>query len=38
MSRKLDSVEYIPDLVRVGQALAQDVRPEHFALDRFGQF
>jgi len=35
---KLDSVEYIDDLVRVGQALAKEVQVEHFALDRFGQF
>ena len=35
---KLDSVEFVPDLVRVGQALAEDVRLEHFALERFGQF
>jgi hypothetical protein len=34
----MDSVEHIDDLVRVGQALADDVRIEHFALDRFGQF
>lgn len=35
---KLDSVEFVPDLVRVGKALAKEVRPEHFALERFGQF
>jgi hypothetical protein len=35
---KLDSVEYVPDLVRVGRALAKEVKPEHFALERFGQF
>ncbi|MDT5269934.1 MAG: hypothetical protein QOH49_2120 [Acidobacteriota bacterium] len=35
---KLDSVEYIPDLIRVGKALAKEVKPEHFALERFGQF
>jgi hypothetical protein len=35
---KLDSVEYVPDLVRVGKALAREVKPEHFALERFGQF
>ncbi len=29
---------HIDDLVRVGEALADDVRAEHFALDRFGQF
>jgi hypothetical protein len=35
---KLDSVEYVPDLVRVGKALAKEVKLEHFALERFGQF
>ena len=35
---KLDSVEHINDLVRVGQKLADDVKTEHFNLDRFGQF
>ena len=35
---KLDSVEHINDLVRVGQKLADDVKIEHFNLDRFGQF
>jgi hypothetical protein len=35
---KLDSVEYIDDLVRVGQALGKEVDIDHFALDRFGQF
>ena len=35
---QLDSVEHIDDLVRVGQALAKEVKIEHFALDRFGQF
>jgi hypothetical protein len=35
---QLDSVEHVEDLVRVGQALAREVKPEHFALDRFGQF
>ena len=35
---KMDSVEHIGDLVRVGQAVAEDVKLEHFALDRFGQF
>ncbi|HWW77497.1 MAG TPA: hypothetical protein VNZ44_18995, partial [Pyrinomonadaceae bacterium] len=35
---KLDSVKYIDDLIRVGESLAQEVQPEHFALDRFGQF
>jgi uncharacterized protein len=35
---QLDSVAHIPDLIRVGRALAADVRPEHFCLERFGQF
>jgi hypothetical protein len=35
---QLDSVEYVPDLVRVGKALAKEVKLEHFALERFGQF
>lgn len=35
---QLDSVEHIGDLVRVGQALAREVKIEHFCLDRFGQF
>jgi hypothetical protein len=35
---KLDSVEYVPDLVRVGKALAKEVKLEHFALERFGRF
>ena len=35
---QLDSVAAIPDLVRVGNALAREVKPEHFALERFGQF
>lgn len=35
---KMDSVENINDLVRVGQALSEEVSIEHFALDRFGQF
>lgn len=35
---KLDSVEYIPDLIRVGKALAREVKAEHFALERFGRF
>ena len=33
---QLDSVEHIGDLVRVGQKLAEEVRPEHFCLERFG--
>ncbi|HEX6186274.1 MAG TPA: hypothetical protein VFZ44_20460, partial [Pyrinomonadaceae bacterium] len=35
---QLDSVEHIYDLVRVGQKLAEEVLPEHFCLERFGQF
>jgi hypothetical protein len=35
---QLDSVDHIDDLVRVGQALAKEVKFEHFCLDRFGQF
>jgi hypothetical protein len=35
---QLDSVEHIGDLVRVGQKLAEEVRPEHFALEHFGHF
>lgn len=35
---QLDSVEFVPDLIRVGKALAREVKPEHFALERFGQF
>lgn len=35
---QLDSVEHVHDLVRVGQAVADDVKIEHFCLDRFGQF
>ena len=35
---QLDSVAHIPDLVRVGQALAKDVKLDHFCLERFGRF
>jgi hypothetical protein len=35
---QLDSVAHIDDLVRVGQALADEVKIEHFCLDRFGDF
>jgi patatin-like phospholipase/acyl hydrolase len=35
---QLDSVEHIHDLVRVGQAVADQVKIEHFCLDRFNQF
>lgn len=35
---QLDSVEHIHDLVRVGKAVADDVKIDHFCLDRFGQF
>ena len=35
---QLDSVDHIDDLVRVGKALAQEVKLEHFRLEHFGQF
>lgn len=35
---QLDSVDHIDDLVTVGQALAKEVKIEHFCLDRFNQF
>jgi hypothetical protein len=35
---QLDSIDAIPDLIRVGEALAEEVKIEHFYLDRFGQF
>ena len=35
---KLDSVEHINDLIRVGSVLGEEIKREHFALDRFGQF
>src|SRR4026209_2427944 len=35
---QLDSVDHIPDLIKVGEALAQEVKAEHFRLDHFGQF
>lgn len=35
---QLDSVEHINELVRVGKAVADDVKIDHFCLDRFGQF
>ena len=35
---QLDSIKAIPDLIRVGDALAKEVKIEHFCLDRFGQF
>ena len=35
---QLDSVEHVNDLVRIGRAVAKQVKPEHFVLDRFGQF
>ena len=35
---QLDSVAHIPDLIRVGEALAKEVKIEHFCLDRFNQF
>ena len=35
---QLDSIAAIPDLIRVGEAVAKEVKIEHFCLDRFGQF
>jgi hypothetical protein len=35
---QLDSIAAIPDLIRVGDAVAQEVKIEHFRLDHFGQF
>jgi len=35
---QLDSIAAIPDLIRVGEALAKEVKIEHFRLDHFGQF
>ena len=35
---QLDSIAHIDDLVKVGQALANEVKIEHFCLDRFNQF
>ena len=35
---QLDSIAAIPDLIRVGQALAKEVSIDHFRLDHFGQF
>ena len=35
---QLDSVEHIHDLVRVGKAVADEVKIDHFSLDRFNQF
>jgi hypothetical protein len=35
---QLDSIAAIPDLIRVGKALAEEVSIDHFSLDRFGQF
>jgi uncharacterized protein len=35
---QLDSVEHIKNLIRVGQKLGEEVKIEHFNLDRFGQF
>jgi hypothetical protein len=35
---QLDSVDHIPDPIKVGEALAQEVKVEHFRLDHFGQF
>ena len=33
---KLDSVEHVNDLIRVGQKVAEEVKVEHFCLERFG--
>jgi hypothetical protein len=35
---QLDSIAAIPDLIRIGEALAKEVKIEHFRLDHFGQF
>jgi patatin-like phospholipase len=35
---QLDSIAAIPDLIRVGEAVAEEVKIEHFRLDHFGQF
>ena len=35
---QLDSIKAIPDLIRVGEALAKEVKIEHFCLDRFKDF
>jgi len=35
---QLDSVDAIPDLIRVGEALAEEVNIDHFRLNHFGQF
>jgi uncharacterized protein len=35
---QLDSVDHVGDLVRVGRKLAEEVKPEHFCLERFGHF
>lgn len=35
---QMDSVEHIKDLSRIGEALAEEVKIEHFMLERFGQF
>src|SRR5205085_11471795 len=35
---QIDSVEHVNYIVRVGQKLAEEVRLEHFCLERFGQF
>jgi len=35
---QLDSVAHIDDLVKVGQALAKEVKIEHFRLEHFGHF
>jgi hypothetical protein len=35
---QLDSIDAIPDLMRVGEALANEVKIEHFRLEHFGHF
>lgn len=35
---QLDSVDHVDDLVRVGKLLGEEVKLDHFALDRFGHF
>jgi len=35
---QLDSIDHIDDLMKIGQAVAREVKIEHFCLDRFGQF
>jgi hypothetical protein len=35
---QLDSVEHVEDLIRIGKAVANRVKREHFVLERFGEF